>query len=78
MVAPVAEASRDVLEAPLGDEAEPSCRIALALQLLALAIYYLLTLFLAEVKKRLKIYTVIAEFLFHRQWLFGCKGTTYH
>ena len=75
MIALVADASRDVLEAPLGDEAEPSCGVALALQLFALAVLHHLALALAELAQRLNVYTVFPEFLFHRQWLFGCKVT---
>ena len=69
------DASRDVLEAPLGDEAEPACRVALTLQLVALAVSHLLALALAKLAQRLNIYTIFPEFLFHRQWLFGCKVT---
>ena len=70
MIALVADASRDVLEAPFGDEAEPSCGVARALQLVALAVSHLLALTLAKLAQRLNINTVFPEFLFHRQWLF--------
>ena len=81
----VADAVSHVLEAPLGDEAEPSCGVALALQLVALAVSHLLALALAKLAQRLNVRsawplgssknTVFPEFLFHRQWLFGCKVT---
>ena len=71
----IADAIRYILEAPFGDEAEPSCGVALALQLVALAVSHLLALALAKLAQRLNINTVFPEFLFHRQWLFGCKVT---
>ena len=55
MIALVADASRYILEAPLGDEAEPSCGVALALQLVALAVSHLLTLALAKLTQRLDV-----------------------
>ena len=58
MIALVADASRDVLEAPLCDEAEPPCGVALALQLVALAVSHLLTLALAKLAQRLNINAV--------------------
>ena len=75
MIALVADAVSHVLEAPFGDEAEPSCGVALALHLVALTVSYLLALALAKLAQRLNINTVFPEFLFHRQWLFGCKVT---
>ena len=69
MIALVADASRDVLEAPLCDEAEPSCGVAFALQLVTLAVCHLLALTLAKLAQRLNINTIFSEFLFHRQWL---------
>ena len=69
MIALVADASRDVLEAPFGDEAEPSCGVALALQLVTLAVCHLFALALAKLAQRLNINTIFSEFLFHRQWL---------
>ena len=71
----VADAVCHVLEASLGDEAEPPCRVALALQLIALAVSHLLALALAKLAQHLNVNTVFPEFLFHRQWLFGCKVT---
>ena len=65
MIALVADASRDVLEAPLGDEAEPPCGVALALQLFALEVSHLLDLALAKHAQRLNVDTVFPEFLFH-------------
>ena len=65
MIALVVEASRDVLEAPLCDEAEPSCRVAFALELLSLAVCHLLALALAKLAQHLDVYTVFPEFLFH-------------
>ena len=50
VVAPVAEASCYEFEATALYEAEPTCRIALALQLFTLAVFHHLALFLAEVK----------------------------
>ena len=44
VVAPVADAPRHVLEAPALHVGEPTCRIALALQLLALAVFHHLAL----------------------------------
>ena len=71
----ITDAIRYILEAPLGDEAEPSCGVALALQLVALAVSHLLALALAKLAQRLNVNTVFPEFLFHRQCLFGCKVT---
>ncbi len=65
MIALVADASRDVLEAPFGDEAEPSCGVALALQLFALAVLHHLALALAELAQRLDVNAIYPEFLFH-------------
>ena len=44
----VTDAISYILEAPLGDEAEPPCGVALALQLFALAVSDFLTLPFAE------------------------------
>ena len=71
----ITDAIRYILEAPLGDEAEPSCGVALALQLFALTVLHHLALALAKLTQRLNVNTVFPEFLFHRQWLFGCKVT---
>ena len=65
MIALVADASCDVLEAPLGDEAEPSCGVTFALQLVALAVSHFLALALAKLAQRLNVNTVFPEFLFH-------------
>ena len=73
----ITDAIRYILEAPLGDEAEPSCGVALALQLVALAVSHLLALALAKLAQRLNVNTVFSEFLFHRQCLFGCKVTKF-
>ena len=32
---------------------------------------------LAKLAQRLNVNTVFSEFLFHRQWLFGCKVTKF-
>ena len=77
MLPVIADAIRYILEAPLGDEAEPSCGVALALQLVALAVSHLLALALAKLAQRLDVNTVFPESLFHRQWLFGCKVTKF-
>ena len=71
----VADAVCHVLEAPLGDEAEPPCGVALALHLLALAVNHALPLLLAELAQHLEVQTIIPEFLFHRQSVvtFGAK-----
>ena len=61
----VADAVSHVLEAPLGDEAEPACGVALALQLFALAVLHHLALALAKLAQHLNINTVFPEFLFH-------------
>ena len=37
----------------------------------------LMVLALAKVTQRLNINAVFPEFLFHRQWLFGCKVTKF-
>ena len=65
MIALVADASRDVLEAPLCDEAEPSCGVAFALELLSLAVCHLFALALTKLAQRLDINAVFPEFLFH-------------
>ena len=75
MLSVVADAVCHVLEAPLGDEAEPSCGVALALQLVALAVLHHLALALAKLTQHLNVNAIFPEFLFHRQWLFGCKVT---
>ena len=75
MIALVADAVSHVLEAPLGDEAEPSCGVALALQLVALAVLHHLALALAKLAQHLNINAIFPEFLFHCQCLFGCKVT---
>ena len=62
----ITDAIRYILEAPLGDEAESSCGVALALQLVALAVSHLLALALAKLAQRLNVNTVFPEFLFHR------------
>ena len=46
---------RDVLEASLGDEGQPPCRVALALQLVALAVKDRLALSLAKLPQRLEV-----------------------
>ena len=51
----VADAVCHVLEAPLGDEAEPPCGVALALQLFALAVLHHLALALAKLAQRLDV-----------------------
>ena len=68
----ITDAIRYILEAPFGDEAEPACGGALALQLVALAVSHLLALALAKLAQHLKVRsamplgssknTVIAEF----------------
>ncbi len=73
----IADAIRYILEAPFGDEAEPPCGVALTLQLVALAVSHLLALALAKLAQRLNINAIFPEFLFHRQWLFGCKVTKF-
>ena len=75
MLLVVADAVSHVLEAPFGDEAEPPCGVALALQLFALAVLHHLALALAKLAQRLNVDTIFPEFLFHRQCLFGCKVT---
>ena len=50
MIAPVADATGYEFEATALHKAEPTCRIALALQLFTLAVFHHLALFLAEVK----------------------------
>ena len=75
VVAPVANAPRHVLEASALHVGEPPCRVALALQLLVLAVFHHLALALAKLAQRLDVNTIFSEFLFHRQWLFGCKVT---
>ena len=69
---PIVAAMIHILEAPLGDEAEPPCGVALALQLFAIAVLHHLALALAKLTQHLKVNTVIAEFLFHKsvgRWL---------
>ena len=61
----ITDAIRYILEAPLGDEAEPSCGVALALQLVALAVSHLLALALAKLAQRLNVNAIFSEFLFH-------------
>ena len=63
----VADAVSHVLEAPFGDEAEPPCWVALALQLFALAVLHHLALALAERAQRLDVNAIYPEYLFHRQ-----------
>ena len=63
----VADAVCHVLEAPLGDEAEPPCGVALALQLVALAVLHHLALALAKLAQHLDVNAIFPEFLFHRQ-----------
>ena len=64
-----------VLEAPFGDEAEPPCGVALALQLFALAVLHHLALALAKLAQHLDVNAIFPEFLFHRQSVvtFGAK-----
>jgi len=50
VIASIADASCYVFEATAFHEAEPTCRIALALQLFTLAVFHHLALFLAKVK----------------------------
>ena len=69
----VADAVCHVLEAPFGDEAEPPCGVALALQLFALAVLHHLALALAKLAQRLNVNTIIAEFLFHKYLLFSAR-----
>jgi len=62
-------------EAPFGDEAEPACGVALALQLFALAVLHHLALALAKLAQHLNVRsawplglsknTFFPEFLFH-------------
>jgi len=52
VIAPVADAPRHILEAPALHVGEPPCRIALALQLLALAVFHHLALLPAELAQR--------------------------
>ena len=54
-----------ILEATTLHKGEPTGRIALALQLVTLAVRHRLTLTLAKIPQHLKVNTVIAEFLFH-------------
>ena len=68
----VADVIRYILEAPLGDEAEPSCRVALALHLVALAVLHHLALALAKFAQHLNINTIFPEFLFHRRLIICC------
>ena len=53
----ITDAIRYILEAPFGDEAEPTCGVALALQLVALAVSHLLALALAKLAQRLNVNT---------------------
>jgi hypothetical protein len=50
VIASVADATGYEFKATTLHEAEPTCRIALALQLFTLAVFHHLALFLAEVK----------------------------
>ena len=70
VIAPVADAPRHVLEAPALHVGEPTCRVALALQLLALAVFHHLALLPAELPKRPQVNAPVCflEFLFHRDW----------
>jgi hypothetical protein len=61
----VTDAVSHILEATALHKGEPTCRIALALQLVTLSVGDRLTLSLAKLPKHLKVYTVIAESLFH-------------
>ena len=54
-VFPIVTAMIHILEAPLCDEAEPSCGGALALQLVTLAVFNRLTLALAKLAQRLNV-----------------------
>ena len=62
----IADAIRYILEAPLGDEAEPPCGVALALHLITLAVRHRLTLTLAKLAQRLDVNAIFPEFLFHK------------
>ena len=77
VIAPVADAPRHVLEAPALHVGEPPCRVALALQLLALAVFHYLALFPAKLAQRLDVNAIFPEFLFHRPFDLWCKGTTF-
>ena len=77
MLPVIADAIRYILEAPLGDEAEPPCGVTLALQLVALTVSHHLALALAKLAQRLDVNAVFSEFLLHHQRLFGCKVTKF-
>jgi len=62
-----------ILEATTLHEGKPTCRVALTLQLVALAISDCFALTLAKLTQRLKVNTVIAEFLFHKSVVVGRK-----
>jgi len=51
----IADAMLHILEASLGDKGQPPCRVALTLQLVALAVKDRLALLLAELPQRLKV-----------------------
>ena len=65
VITSIADATGYEFEATALHEAEPTCRITLALQLVALAVSNLLTLPLAKLPQHLQVYAIIAEFLFH-------------
>ena len=69
MLPVAADFMRHVLEAALRHETEPPRRVALALQLVTLAVSHLFPLTLAELAQSLNVNTVFPEFLFHRQSL---------
>ena len=54
-----------ILETTALHESKPTCRVALALQLVTFAVSHRLTLTLAKLTQHLKVYAVLAEFLFH-------------
>jgi hypothetical protein len=58
---------RHILKATLRYKAKPTGRITFTLQLVTLAVSHRLTLLLTKLPQHLKVNTVIAEFLFHRQ-----------
>ena len=74
-VFPAVTAMIHILEASLCHVAKLACGVALALQLFALAVLHHLALALAKLAQHLDVNAVFSEFLFHRQWLFGCKVT---
>ena len=75
VVAPVADAPRHVLEASALHVGEPPCRIALALQLLALAVFHHLALLPAELAQPPQVNAPVCflEFLFHRRCYLQAK-----